>query len=125
MLNGPWVRGNQWKQRAMVALTAALLCVGAGAVARAAGPVTDDTVEAAVASAKTPADHAALAEYFTSKAQAATASAENHDKMAKGFHGKAGERMAAHCKSLAAADRKQAQDYTALAKAEQQLAGKK
>jgi hypothetical protein len=122
MIRKPWIR-----QKSSIASTllAALLFAGLGTAARAAGPVSDETVSSAIAAAKTPEDHAALAEYFTSKAEAATASADKHDRMARGFLGKAGERMSAHCKSLAAADRKQAADYTALAKAQQQLASKK
>jgi hypothetical protein len=91
-----------------------------GTVARAADAISDDNVDAAVAAAKTPEDHAALAAYFTSKAEAAMASAERHDQMAKSFA--PSKSMASHCKDLASADRKQAADYTALAKAQDALA---
>jgi hypothetical protein len=47
------------------------------------------------------------------------ASAENHDNMAKSFGGS--KAMAQHCASLASADRKQAKDYAALAKGQEQL----
>ena len=108
---------NQWKRYLALALTATALFASS---ARAADPITDANVEAAVASAKTPEDHQALATFFTSKAEAALASAENHEKMAKGFA--PSKSMASHCVGLARADRKQASDYTALAKAQNALA---
>ena len=109
--------------RAVLAAGAlALLCAAAS---WAADAITDANVDAAVASAKTPEDHAALAAYFTSKAEAAVASAENHQKMKKAFYGS--KSMAQHCGNLASTDRQQAKDYTALAKAQERLAkgGKK
>ncbi len=84
--------------------------------------MTDDNVAAAVAAAKTPADHHALPAYFTSKAEAAQANVQKHDEMAKGFSGKAHERMAEHCNALAKTFRQQAAEYTALAKAQGKLA---
>jgi hypothetical protein len=121
MLSTLWVRGSRARWRMVTTALAVVMTAGVAVAARA-DTITDDTVGSAIVAAKTPEDHAALAQYFTSKAEAATASAEKHDTMAKGFEGKAGERMAAHCKSLAAADRKQAADYTALAKAQEKLA---
>lgn len=111
------VNRNEWKYYLAMALTASALLASA---ARAADPITDANVDAAVAAAKTSDDHQALAAFFTSKAEAALASAENHDKMAKAFG--QSKSMAAHCKDLASAARKQANDYTALAKAEDALA---
>ena len=82
MLKRHWVRGNQWKWYLTMALTATALFAS---TARAAEPITDANVDAAVAASKTPEDHQALAAFFTSKAEAALASAVNHDKMAKAF----------------------------------------
>lgn len=108
--------------RSMAAALAAVLWIGwTGSAARAGEPITDDNVVAAIAAAKSPADHHVLAAYFTSKAEAAEASAENHDQMSTAFNGKAHERMATHCRSLASADRKQAKDYTALAHEQEAL----
>jgi hypothetical protein len=81
--------------------------------------VTEANVDAAVAAAKTPEDHAALAAYFTSKAEAAMTSAEKHDKMKKSFG--SSKSMAQHCSNLASTDRQQAKEYTALARAQEQL----
>ena len=114
-----WIVTGQWKRNLTAALLAAAFVGWGGSVARA-DPITDANGDAAAAAAKTPEDHQALAAFFTSKAEAAIASAENHEKMAKAFGNS--KSMATHCASLAAADRKQAKDYTALAKAQEQLA---
>jgi hypothetical protein len=87
-----------------------------------ADAITEENVTAAVLAAKTPADHQALAAYFTSKAEAAQAEVEKHQQMAKGFSGKAQARMAEHCDALAKTFRQQATDYTALAKEQTNLA---
>jgi hypothetical protein len=110
---------GQWERYLAAALVASAFFGWRGSVAQA-DPITDANVDAAVAAAKTPEDHQALATFFTSKAEAAIASAENHDKMAKAFG--PSKSMAAHCASLAAADRKQAKDYSAMAKMQEQLA---
>ena len=73
-----------------------------------ADTITDENVAAAVAGARTPADHQALAAYFTSKAEAAQANVERHEQMAKGFSGKAQMRMGEHCDALAKTFRQQA-----------------
>jgi hypothetical protein len=116
MLKKQWVSGIQWKRYLMTALAATALLASA---AWAADPITDANVDAAIASAKTPEDHAALAAYFTSKSHAAMADAERHDKMAKSFFGS--KSMPQHCSNLASADRKQAREYGALAKEQDQL----
>ena len=112
------VRG-QWKRNVTAALLAAAVVASGHAVARA-DAITDANVNDALAAAKTPEDHKALAAYFTTKAEGAMGSAENHDKMAKLFE--PSKSMAAHCAALAAEDRKQAKQYTALAKAQEDLA---
>jgi hypothetical protein len=95
-------------------------------VAWAADAITDDNVDAAVAAAKTPEDHQALAAYFTAKSEAAIAAAERHAKMEAmhPFTGKAhNEAWGQHCKGLMSTYRQQAKDYLALAK-EQEAAAK-
>lgn len=106
----------------LVAALAAALVVGWAATAARAETITDANVAAAVAAAKTPADHQALATFFTSKAEAAQASVEMHEKMATAFSGKARSVMAAHCMGIAKADKQQVKDYTALAKEQAALA---
>lgn len=103
-----------------IALTIALT-VGWGASVRA-DPITDDNVAEAVSAAKTASDHQALAAYFTAKADAATAKAGMHQRMAAAFGGKGRETSQMHCKALVRASKRQAQDYTALAKEQEKLA---
>ncbi|HZR81897.1 MAG TPA: hypothetical protein VFD92_12430 [Candidatus Binatia bacterium] len=115
-------RRTQW----LASVIGATLLIGwASSAAQAAEPVADSNVNAAIAAAKTPEDHQALAAFFTAKAEAADAEAAEHDKMATAFSGKARARMGEHCKSIAKAYRQQMKDYTALAKEQQALAGGK
>ena len=105
---------------AIAVLTAMLVACLAPAVR--ADPITDDNVAAAMAAAKTPADHEALAAYFTSKAAAARESAEKHEQMLKELTGKPQQNLAMHCKAIIGAYQKQARDYTAMAEQETKLA---
>jgi len=102
-------------------LLTALLIASTSAAARA-GEITDENVDAAIAAAKTPADHEALAAFFTKKAEAALASAQAHTRMTTSYTGKSRQSIVMHCRTLATSYRKQAQDYTALAKEEEHLA---
>lgn len=104
-----------------IALVAVLLSGWAAPAARA-DEITDSTVDAAMAAAKTPADHQALAAYFTSKAEAAAANAEKHQKMLASFTGKMQANMALHCKSIISSYKAQAKDYAAMAKEEEKFA---
>lgn len=106
-------------------LTAALVFAWTQSTARAAEPITDDTVDAAVAAAKTPEEHHALGDYFTAKAEAATAAADRHARMGltHPFTGKAhNEAWGQHCKSLIKTYQQQAKDYLALAKEQEAAA---
>jgi hypothetical protein len=110
----------------MVATFAAVLLVAwAGSAARAAEAITDDTVDAAVAAAKTPEEHNALAAYFTAKAEAAVAAADRHAGMGRAhpFTGKAhNQQWGQHCNNLIKTYKQQARDYLALAKEQQAAA---
>jgi hypothetical protein len=107
-----------------IAFATALVSGGVVAPVRA-DSITDDNVVEAVSAAKTPADHQALAAYFTAKAEAAGAQGERHTRMAAAFSGKGHENMQMHCKALARTSKEQAKDYTALAKEQDKLAGGK
>src|SRR5512147_697519 len=107
-----------------IAFSTALLSGWLAAPARA-DAITDDNVVEAVSAAKTPADHQALAAYFTAKAEAATEQAEKHAMMATAFTGKARKNMQMHCNALVRSFKDQAKDYAALAKEQKQLAGSK
>jgi len=108
--------------RALVSALAGALVIGWAARGLCADAITDDNVAAAVAAAKTPADHQALAAYFTSKAEAAMAKVDAHRQMAAGLTGKQRENWKMHCNALIGSYKQQAKDYTALAKMQQQLA---
>jgi hypothetical protein len=108
-------------QRLAIALVTTIL-LGWAASAAHADQITDQNAVAAMAAAKTPADHQALAAYFTSKAESAEASAENHKQMLATFTGKLQQAMATHCKSVIRSYQLQAKDYAAMAKEEEKLA---
>jgi hypothetical protein len=126
------MKAMRWQEKRLACwvvatLTAALFVGWAGSLARAADAITDDTVDAAVAAAKTPAEHHALAAYFTAKAEAATAAADRHARMGltHPFTGKAhNEAWGQHCKSLIKTYQQQARDYLALAKEQEAAAAR-
>lgn len=111
-------------RRASHALVLALIAtalIGSMGSAVRADQITDDNVNAMMAAATTPAEHDALAAFFTKKAEAALASAEAHDRMGAPYAAKS-PNINAHCRNLAASFRKEAKDYAALAKEEAALA---
>jgi hypothetical protein len=111
---------GSFRRLAIAVATAALVtCV---VPAARADQITDDNAAAMMAAAKTPADHAALAAYFTSKAEAAQANAEKHKEMYHSLSGKTKLNMRMHCKSIIGQYENQAKSYTAMAKEEAKLA---
>lgn len=109
-------------KRVFVAALAAALAIGWADWAVRADTITDANVEAAMAAAKTPADHAALADYFTGKAKEAQANVETHRRMSGLFSGKGKSSWEAHCHTLMKSYEEQAKDYTALAKEQKAVA---
>jgi hypothetical protein len=109
-------------RRVLVAALTAALALGSAGTAMAADPITDDNVEAALAAAKTPADHEALAAYFTAKSKAAQAEVGRHERMSHVFGGKAKPQWEAHCRSLQRTYEEQAKDYAALASEQKAVA---
>ena len=116
-----------------VALVLGTLALAPGSV-RAAdqGPSLEQVV---VEMANTPAEHAALASYYRSKAYEARAEAREHDSMAKTYSPGTGQKttwgtvqerqkMADHCKKLAQQNETMAQDYDELAKLHDEAAKK-
>jgi hypothetical protein len=88
-------------------------------------------MDAMISSAKTAADHEALAAQYDKDAAAAKASAAEHRKMGEAYKGQpavsggkgAGiSAMPEHCDSLVKSYEDQAQMYTAMAAAERELA---
>jgi hypothetical protein len=100
----------------------------------AADPATS-LEQVVVEMANTPAEHAALAGYYRSKAEESRAEAREHDSMAKTYAPGTGEKttwgtiqerqkMADHCKRLSQQSEATAQDYEALAKLHEEEAKK-
>ena len=105
-----------------IAVLAAGLATGWVDSAVGAETITDDNVEAAVASAKTIEEHQALAAYFREKSKQALANVETHKRMSNLFSGKQGTGWAGHCHSLMKTFEAQAKDYAALAKEQEAMA---
>ena len=99
---------------------AVALMLGFATVAVSAEITADDVVEK-VQSAKTAADHEALAAYFRAQAAAATENAKKHEAMTMPSGGSR-EVWGNHCKSLVRAFKEQAKDYSALAAEQDALA---
>lgn len=106
---------------ATLALLAAVAIGSANSPVRA-DTITDDNVEAALASAKTAADHQALAAYFTAKSKQAQNNVQKHRSMAGLFGGKGSQAWDGHCRSLMRTYEEQATDYAALAKEQSAIA---
>ena len=71
---------------------------------------------------QTPADHQALASYFSAKANEAQANVEKHRRMSGLFGGKGKSSWEGHCHSLMRTYEEQAKDYAALAKEQNAVA---
>lgn len=80
-----------------------------------------DVTEAQIASAKTPADHEAIAQSYDADAAAAQAEASKHEAMARAYQSAGGPKksgpnsMERHCDRLAKSYTDAAADYRALA----------
>ncbi len=80
-----------------------------------------------VESARTPADHEALAAHYDKQASAARASAQVHRKMATSYQGMiaggrgGGASMPAHCNAIVANQEAIAAEYDAMAAAHRQM----
>ena len=110
------------RKRILITVLAAALVMGVAGSAIGADQITDDNVEAALAAAKTPADHEALATYFTAKSKEAAAQVARHQRMSLAFGGKQRTAWEAHCNSLMKTFEEQAKDYAALAKEQKAVA---
>lgn len=80
-----------------------------------------------IESARTRADHEALASYYSKEASAARAIAADHRKMARSYQamtvsGKGGGSMQAHCNSIVSKYEGVAADYESMASAHRDMA---
>lgn len=107
--------------RALLAMLAIALLIGAMPT-RGSAQVTDDNVIQQLQSAKTAADHQALADYFNAKAATAAANAAKHEQMQGVSQRGSSDVWRQHCGDLIKTFHKQASDYKALAKQQEQLA---
>ena len=105
-------------QKTSILTLAALLVVAP--LARAAEPTMTDMI----GSAKTAADHEALAAAYTKQAEEAKAHAAEHDAMGKTYSGALREKLhfEEHCRAIAADFRSMAKDFEAMAAAHRTLA---
>jgi hypothetical protein len=99
----------------------------APATVAVAETVTDANVAELTATAKTAADHEAIAAYYQAEAKEASAEAEFHKKMGRRGTGaapgkQAFDAMKPHCDRLVKSYQAAAESYEALAKLHQQLA---
>jgi hypothetical protein len=91
----------------------------------AADAVTDDTVAERIASAKTAADHEAIAAYYRAQAAEKAKQVKHHEAMLKSYDNVAGvskELMRNHCKTLINSYRQEQRAFDALAAEEEKLA---
>lgn len=120
-------------------MTRILSCVFFGFLLLLIGPSVANSLEEAdlpdaIESAKTAADHEALAAYFEGEAKAARATAERHRRMGSSYEkhprpaGLKGNRaplhqaMPPHCKRLVTSYEAAAEDYEAMAAAHREMA---
>jgi hypothetical protein len=83
--------------------------------------ITDENVNQMIGSAKTPAEHEAIAAYFDEKAEKAEQDAKNHRAWGN-IYGKPA--MMSHCSYLAKANQDEADQYKALAAGHREMAKK-
>lgn len=109
-------------------LAVALLLAGV-ALAGCAGLATSPSsaIQQQIESARTPADHQALAEYYAKEAAAARARAADHRKMGKAYQAapmgsRGGGSMPAHCNAAAASYEDVASKLEAMAAEHRQMA---
>ena len=79
-----------------------------------------------IETARTPADHEALASYYDREASAASASAAAHRKMATSYQGmvaggRGGASMPAHCNAIVRSQEAIATEYEGMAAAHRQM----
>src|SRR5262245_48519941 len=115
------------KTMVVLVVIAAALCFPAGRTSAQPGK----TMDAMISSAKTAADHEALAAQYDKDAADAKAKASEHLKMGAAYKGQpavtggkvaAASGMPEHCEKLVKSFEDQAQMYTAMATAERELA---
>lgn len=111
---------------ALAAAMCAALTFTSVAPLAAADTITEANVAEHVASAKTPADHQALATYFNGQASAAGDKAKSHERMLETVKktGRPSSAWKTHCKSLIKMYKNLQKDFESMAKEHEELAKK-
>lgn len=106
-----------------------MLLVAGAALAGCSGLTTSPSraIQQQIESARTPADHQALADYYAKEAVDARATAADHRKMGKAYQaaplgGRGGGSMPAHCNATAASYEEIASRFDAMAAEHRQMA---
>lgn len=109
--------------RIATALLAPALLFASLALSPGLASAADDksSLETAIQTAKTPAEHGALALTYRAKAEEARAMAKRHDGMG-GMYGPKNSAAAGHCQRISNKYQGIAEDYDALAKSEEEAA---
>ena len=115
--------GKLWVWVVAVAMAAGLLMPACRAVA-----AQDVDIDKLIATAKTAADHQAIADYYKEQAKEAQAQADKHKKMAQEYSMSSIGRQATkthfhqHCEALVRDYESAAKEYDGLAKAHEEMA---
>jgi len=115
--------------RMLLAAGAVALVTALSVPALAADAAQPADIEKMIASAKTPADHEAIAAYYDKQAAEARAKAEEHRRMGEDYK-RGGGALAEkthfheHCEALTRSYNQAAKDYEALAAAHRDMAKK-
>lgn len=121
------------KRQAMEATRGAFICTAVlllltaftASQAVAADPVTDDTIVERIATAKTAAEHEAIAAYYRAQAAASSADVKRHEAMLAEYRRLSSETtriMSGHCKTLISSYQKAKESFEGLAKEHEKLA---
>ena len=86
-------------------------------------PLGSSIEELAISLAKTPEQHATVADFYAGEAEKARVAAKRHERMGRGYVGKQ-EAMGGHCRRLSKMFGDLAAEYDELAKYHRQLATK-
>ena len=111
--------------RATLALTVFLAAVAVFGEPVRAQQVTEDNLAQKIETAKTAADHEAIAAFYQAKAAASTQEAKRHEAMLAAYKKSGGKMYQAwenHCKSLVQSYTKEGKDYEMLAKEHEKMA---
>jgi len=116
-------------RRLLVSGLALMLLMAVAVPSQFARGADDTDIEKMIATAKTPADHEAIATYYDKQAADAKAKAELHRKMGEDYKKEPGgvsskTHFHQHCESLAKSYASAAKDYSAMAAAHRGMAKK-